>query len=334
MPTLLTIFAVVLSFIVTFFALPYWIKRAEERELVGTDLHKPDKRKVAELGGLVVVLGIIIGILFYIAVHVFIFNTVHRIPVVLAALTSILIATVVGLVDDILGWKIGLRQYQKPILSILIALPIMVINAGVSTVSIPFFREVDFGLAYPLFLVPLGIIGASNGFNMIAGMNGLEAGMGLIITAVLGIIAWNAGATPAALIAACTFTSIFAFLYYNKNPARVFPGNTFTYTVGTAIAIIAIIGNMEKFALAVFIPYFIELFLKWRGRFQKESFAKMLNGNLVNRYLKWYSLNHFAVSAAKKLFGTATEQKAVLLILGMETVIGLITIIAYFMSAA
>ena len=93
-------------------------------------------------------------------------------------------------------------------------------------------------------------------------------------------------------------------------------------------------GNMEKFALAVFIPYFIEFFLKWRGRFQKESFAKMLNGNLVNRYPKWYSLNHAAISITRKVFGTATELKAVLLILGMETAIGIATLIAYFLSTA
>jgi len=36
---------------------------------------------------------------------------------------------------------------------------------------------VDWGIFYPLAIIPIGIVGAANAYNMLAGYNGLEAGM-------------------------------------------------------------------------------------------------------------------------------------------------------------
>jgi UDP-N-acetylglucosamine--dolichyl-phosphate N-acetylglucosaminephosphotransferase len=50
------------------------------------------------------------------------------------------------MMDDMLGWKRGLRQWQKPIFTFFAALPIMVINAGQSTMNLPLIGSVDFGI--------------------------------------------------------------------------------------------------------------------------------------------------------------------------------------------
>ena len=42
---------IILGFIVTLFVIPYWIKRSREAGLVGKDIHKLDKKEVAEGGG-------------------------------------------------------------------------------------------------------------------------------------------------------------------------------------------------------------------------------------------------------------------------------------------
>jgi len=330
MPTIYAITAVLVSFFTTLFVLPYWIKRARDHNLVGVDMHKLDKRPVSELGGLVTIFSAVVGILFAVAMYVFFYIGVEIISL-LAASLSILIALIIGLVDDILGWKLGLRQYQKAVISLLIALPMIVVNAGVRFINIPFNGIVDFGKFYPLFLVPLGIIGSSNAFNMIAGFNGLEAGMGIIILSTLGYIAWVAGSNNAALIASCIVASLIAFFMFNKRPAIVFPGDTLTYSVGASIGVIAITGNVEKFALIMFIPYFIELLLKLRGRFQKESFGKLLSdGTLTNRYDKWYSLTHVAISLQRRLKGKATEDGVVLMILGCEAILAVVTVFYFF----
>ncbi|MBU4373171.1 MAG: hypothetical protein KKD69_00910 [Euryarchaeota archaeon] len=86
-----------------------------------------------------------------------------------ATVASILIATIIGMIDDMLGWRTGIRQSKKVLLTFLIPVPLMVINAGQNTMAFPFLGTIDIGLLYPLLIVPVGIIGASNAFNMLAG---------------------------------------------------------------------------------------------------------------------------------------------------------------------
>ena len=65
MDPLLT-FTIAIAFLVTFFVLPKWIARAKTEKMVGKDMHKLDKREVAEGGGITVLMGLSMGILFYI----------------------------------------------------------------------------------------------------------------------------------------------------------------------------------------------------------------------------------------------------------------------------
>ncbi len=312
MPALLTYANIALSFFATLLVLPYWIRRAREHGFVGTDMQKLDKPKVAEMGGICAVLGIIVGLLTYVGLQVFIYHSFNPVLFQLAATTSVLIACMIGLIDNLLGWKIGLRQYQKVLLTLLIPIPLMVVNAGEHIMTLPLVGNIDFGIIYPLLIIPLGIIGASNAFNMLAGMNGLEAGQGMLILGTLGYIAWGTGHSPAALIAACAVAALLAFWLFNRYPARVFPGDPLTYSVGTIIAIVAILGNMEKFALILFIPYFVEFVLKLRGDFKKESFARVRHdGALENQHAQWYSLTHVAVSFLRRVKGSAYEQQVV-----------------------
>lgn len=318
MPSLLTVSSLAISFIVTLMITPYWIRRAKTHGLVGGDMHKPG-RKIAELGGLAVICGFLAGLLYYVAIDVFIYGNASYARYIFAGISSVLIATIIGLTDDILGWKIGLRQYQKVILTIAIVFPMMVINSGHSIITIPLFGRYDVGLLFPLLFVPLGIIGASNGFNMIAGYNGLETGMGIIMLSTLGYLSWLNKMGWVAVIAFCMVAALLAFLIFNIYPASVFPGDTMTYSVGALIAIVAILGNIEKFALVLFIPYFIECALKARGSMQKESFGRVMSeGTLARPYSRYYGIEHIAIDVAKKIKGRAYEYDVVILIWGLE----------------
>lgn len=333
MPTLLTFSAVFVSFLITFLILPYWVKRAGYAKLVGKDMHKPDHPPVAELGGLCVVAGFLIALLFFVATKVFIYNYQENLLYLFATMTAILIATMIGFVDDILGWKIGLRARYKIALTFFISLPIAVINIGQSTMNIPVVGVVNFGIFYPLFLVPIAIIGASNGFNMIGGYNGLEARQGIIILLVLTIITYISGNTYLSLMGSCMIAAILAFSFYNSYPAKVFPGDTFTYPVGALIAILAVLGNVEKYALILFIPYFIELVLKMRGNLLKESFALVKeDGTLENKYEKWYGIEHVAVDVLKKWRGKATEQNVVWVVFAFQFFFAVCSLILYIIS--
>jgi UDP-N-acetylglucosamine--dolichyl-phosphate N-acetylglucosaminephosphotransferase len=150
-----------------------------------------------------------------------------------------------------------------------------VLDAGHHTMTLPIFGPVNFGLAYPLIIIPVAIVGAANGFNMLAGLNGLEAGMGAIILGLMGYVSFVTGNPLISLIAFSAVAALLAFLVFNKYPAKIFPGNSLTYGIGALIAILAILGDMERIAAFLFIPYFAELLLKARYRFKLESTANV-----------------------------------------------------------
>lgn len=319
------------SFLVTILCTPYWIRRARRAELVGRDMHKLDRRFVAEIGGVPVLVGFLAGAFTYTAIVTFTLHMPDENYRTFAMLTTVLIASMIGLIDDILGWKIGLRQWQKPVLTLFAALPMVVVNAGSSEIGVP-WGTVELSYVYLLFVVPVGIIGATNGFNMIGGYNGLEAGMGALILTTLGLISYLGGKTWITILAFCMVTAILAFLLFNWYPARIFPGNMFTYFTGALIACIAVFGNSEKIALVLFIPYFFELLLKARGLMQKESFAKLLpDGSLDKPYEKWYGIEHIALSLLKMIRGKVYEKDIVILLLCCELVLCLFAgAIVYF----
>jgi len=47
---------ILVSFFITFYLMPYWIKKARNAGLVGKDMNKPTKEYVAECGGVIVVI--------------------------------------------------------------------------------------------------------------------------------------------------------------------------------------------------------------------------------------------------------------------------------------
>jgi UDP-N-acetylglucosamine--dolichyl-phosphate N-acetylglucosaminephosphotransferase len=328
---LLTCFAA--SFLTTLVLTPMWIRAALKANLKGKDMNKYGHPEVAEFGGVTVVAGFMAGVLAYIGLSTFYFHQDAHLIHILAALSTILSISIVGLLDDLLGWKAGfLKKWEKPLLTLPAALPMMVVNAGQSSMNLPLLGSVDFGILYPLLIVPIGIVGAANGFNMLAGYNGLEAGMGAIILTAMGYIAWRSGSSWVTMLAFCAVFALLAFLVYNWYPAKVFPGDTLTYSVGALIACVAILGNMEKIALILFIPYFLDFLLPLRARFQTEAFAKVNpDGSLEMPYGKdyrgIYDTTHLALYILKKLERRVYERDVVAMILLSEALLGILSIL-------
>jgi len=321
------------SFFITFLIIPFWIRKARYAKLFGHDMHKKAHPQVPELGGICVILGFIVSLLFYIATRIFVHNTAENLLYIFATIIAVLIAAGIGFVDDILGWKIGLRARYKIGLTLFIALPIMVINVGHAEMAVLFFGIVNFGILYPLLVIPVAIAGASNGFNMIAGYNGLEAGQGIIILTTLAIITYTTGNTYIALMGAAMVMALAAFYIFNKYPAKLFPGDTLTYPVGALIAIMAILGDVEKYALIIFIPYFFELLFKLRGNLEKESFAKVAeDGTLLGPHEKWYGIEHVAISFLRNIKGKATEKGVVYTIFSVQILCSLVSLGLFYLS--
>lgn len=298
----LLIILISISFFVTFFTLPYWISGAHRRGLEGIDKHKNNKKKIAESGGIAVLVGTCAGILLYIATNTFLFDNQENLIYIFAILSVLLISTIVGLIDDLFGWKKGLGKKTRIFLILFAAIPLIVINAGESTMALPLLGIVNFGLFYPLFIIPLGVVGATITYNFLAGYNGLESSQGILILSALALVTYLTGNRWLSVIALFMVASLFAFYLFNRYPAKVFPGDVLTYSIGSMIALIAILGNIEKIAVFFFIPYIMETVLKSRGKLVKESFAKVKeDGSLEMPYEKIYGLEHLAIYLLKKI---------------------------------
>ena len=297
-------FCAILAFIATYLATPWLIRYLMKIDLVVKDMNKENMPLVPISGGLAVLVGFITGTMSFIFLRTFfpdatasIISEPINLMYLFAALTSIFIITLVGFLDDLVIEKSkdrskGLRQWQKPLVTLTAAVPLMVVNAGHEAISIPFFGVQHLGILYPLLLIPIGVMGAANMVNMLGGLNGLESGLGLVYLTSLGLFAFVNGSYLASLIALMTLVPLLAFFLYNKYPAKIFPGDSLTYLLGGVIAVIAVVGNIERSALIVSIPFFIEFFLKLRSRFKAQSFGYYENGIIKSKYDRIYSLTH------------------------------------------
>jgi len=324
--------SVLLSFVLTLYALPKWIKKCREVGFLWEDMNKIKRVKnVAASGGIIVVIAFVLGVLSYIAIKTFILNGNGENLEIFALLNVILILALVGFVDDVLGWTFrGLSIRFRLFLAFVASIPLIVINAGTDVISIPFLGIVNLGILYPLVFIPIGIAGAATTYNFLAGFNGLETGQGIIIISFLSLVSYLIGSIWLAVIGLCMVSGLLVFYFYNRYPAKVFPGDVLTYSIGALIAGMAILGDYEKIAVFVFIPYIFETVLKLRGHLEKQSFAKVNEDKSLDiPYGKIYGLTHLSVLILKKFKNKVYERDVVRLIFGFQIFICLLAIIIF-----
>jgi len=302
--------SMIMAVATTFLITPYFIRFLRGAGIVGFDLQKKNRPKLATSGGICVAFGVLAGLLTYIGFQTFIFGLEKWLFPLLAVTSSILIVMFVGFLDDLnvklnaentkegRDIRVGLPQWLKPLLTLPAAIPLMAINAGKSTMAIPLVGPVDFGILYPLLLIPLGIVGASNAVNMLAGFNGLEAGMGIVYCLGLGIFALVNNITEGTVIFLVTSATLIGFIWYSWYPAKILPGDSLTYLLGSIVASGVIVGNMERSGLIVMLPFIIEFFLKLRVKFKASCLGKIReDGRLDPPYgKKVYSWAHLIMN--------------------------------------
>jgi UDP-N-acetylglucosamine--dolichyl-phosphate N-acetylglucosaminephosphotransferase len=321
-PLLVAIIAVLLI-------MPPFIKRMHEQGFLGKDMNKFSKPLTAELGGVVVFLGFALGVFsaIFIATYLQLFNI--ELNLLLAGFCTVSMICFIGVIDDIIGWKKGIRQWQHALFPIIAALPLMGIQAGETTMNLPIFGEVNFGIFYALMIIPLGVTGASNAFNMLAGFNGLEAGQGIILTATLTIIALLSGQTTAAILGITMIGALIAFLRFNWFPAKIFGGDSLTLMVGANLAVMSIIGNMETFGVLIIGLFFVEFIIKAKHKFQSECFGIPNKKGLLSANPNGGSITQLILRFGK---GRFTETRVVLIILGTQTIICLVALSYFYLK--
>lgn len=196
-----------------------------------------------------------------------------------------------GFADDVLDipWRV------KLVLPTLASLPLLIAYSGGTGVVVPkpvratlnFLLEktnltsisllqhvsvpsyVELGPLYKVYMILL-VIFCANSINILAGVNGLEAGQTFVIAcAVLFHNLHELGGYSATVqsIADGHLFSVYlmlpliattlALLYFNWYPSQVFVGDTFTYFAGMTLAVAGILGHFSETLLVFFIPQII-----------------------------------------------------------------------------
>ncbi|MEM4217965.1 MAG: hypothetical protein QXZ09_08060, partial [Candidatus Methanomethylicaceae archaeon] len=101
-----------IAFALTYWLTLKWIRVAKKANIVGKDLNKPGTPPVPEMGGIPLMGGIIGGSLYYVALNTFLLHQPFYNIYVLGGMATALIIFIMGMIDDMLGWKIGLSKLQ------------------------------------------------------------------------------------------------------------------------------------------------------------------------------------------------------------------------------
>jgi UDP-N-acetylglucosamine--dolichyl-phosphate N-acetylglucosaminephosphotransferase len=140
--------------------------------------------------------------------------------------------------------------------------------------------------------------------------------MGVVLHFSLGVFALMSNRLAAAALALVFATVLVSFLRYNWYPGKVFPGDL-NYTIGAVAACVAVLGNMEKFAILCFTPWVIEAVLKALSGFKAETFGVLQeDGTVKPREPKIRSLTHIVMRT-----GRFTEKQVTTILIGLEVAI-------------
>ncbi|NXC37528.1 GPT acetylglucosaminephosphotransferase, partial [Penelope pileata] len=273
LPLLINVGGSLLGLAATLTLIPAFRERFLAARLFGEDLNKAARRPVPEAQG------VISGAVFLIILFCFIPVPFLRCFVegqcaafphdelveLIGALLAICCMVFLGFADDVLN----LRWRHKLLLPAMASLPLLMVyftNFGNTTIVVPKpFRAVlgmhlDLGILYYVYMGMLAVF-CTNAINILAGINGIEAGQSLVIAA--SIITFNLvelnGDYRDDHIFSLYFMIPFFFttlglFYHNWYPSQVFVGDTFCYFAGMTFAVVGILGHFSKTMLLFFIP--------------------------------------------------------------------------------
>jgi UDP-GlcNAc:undecaprenyl-phosphate GlcNAc-1-phosphate transferase len=217
------------SFIITFLAIPIILQVAEKKNLYDI----PDERKVhtnpvASLGGVGIFAGFLLACLLSIQGYL---N-----PEFQYFFAAALVIFFLGLKDDLM-----ILSASKKFIGQIIAASILIHLGGIRFDSMHGLFGVEgvsegFGLA----LSYLTIIVVINSFNLIDGVDGLAASLGILSMFVFGIYFFTINQQAYALLSFSMAGSLMAFMIFNHQPARIFMGDSGSLMIGLINSILVI----------------------------------------------------------------------------------------------
>ena len=204
------------------------------------------------LGGVAIYLSFLIGIAVALLANRR-FPELVSAPVLRTLLTILIPGTLIfllGIYDDI--HPVG--PYFK--FSVQAVAAIILFVGGLKILNVPvLFGTRHFGWALGLPITILWVIGITNAFNLLDGLDGLAAGSALFSTLVVFVVAVFHGSSLVSLLSIALAGAILGFLKFNFNPATIFLGDCGSLFIGFMLSALALEGAQKApTAIAVAIP--------------------------------------------------------------------------------
>lgn len=216
-------FSAIVAGVLALYLAPVVIRAAHRYGIVDRPSHalKAQKEPVPYLGGLVVFLSFLIALSL----------TFPFRQEVLAILLMAALVVAVGLIDDL-----GTLTPRDKLLGQLIA-AIVCVKAGVKIdiALLPF--PVDEALSV------LWLVTCMNAFNILDVSDGLATSAAIVGTIGAGVVAVLNGAAMILALAAALLGACLGFLWFNRQPARIYLGDTGALLLGALIGALAMEGR-------------------------------------------------------------------------------------------
>ncbi len=232
-----------------------WKKSAGKKALDGSaarvfnDLHREHETRAPRMGGIVIWASVFLTVALFRAVSIvidspaayaldFLSRSQTWIP-----LATLLIGSLVGLVDDLLmireggeGLRLRLRLIVVIVLSSYVGWWFYA-KLGMTAINIPLFGVLTLGTGIiPLFILVSLALYAS---GVIDGIDGLSGGVFASIFTAYAVIAYAQNQGDLAALCATIAGALLAFLWFNVPPARFYMSDTGTMGLTLALAAIA-----------------------------------------------------------------------------------------------
>ncbi|MBR5871961.1 MAG: undecaprenyl/decaprenyl-phosphate alpha-N-acetylglucosaminyl 1-phosphate transferase [Clostridia bacterium] len=292
---------------------------------VPRDNRRMHKKPMPLLGGLSIFLGFTISGLLFCDIT----------PAITAAWLGGLLIIMIGILDD----KYSLNAWVK-LLGQIAAAVIAVCLGGIQIDHINLFGHyIHFGF----FAIPITIfwiVGMTNAINLIDGLDGLACGVSAIASMSLLIVTLMHAELEIAMLTAILTGACIGFLPFNKNPAKIFMGDTGALFLGYMLSVLSTVGVFKTTAVVSFLipviifgyPLFDTAFAFARRILQGRSPFSADRGHLHHRIIDMgfnvkqsVSILYCICSVLGILAIMLTEQRAIasLVILIIALVIGL-----------
>ena len=214
---------------------------------VPKDNRRMHKVPIPRMGGLAIFLAFLLSVL--------VFADIDR--QMQGILLGSIMIVILGVLDDIMALK------ALPKLFVQIAAAGVAVWHGctIQFVSNPnVFSEATYlnlgWLSIPITV--LWIVGITNAVNLIDGLDGLACGVSTISAISMLVIALLVSESDVALVMAALVGACLGFMPYNKNPAKMFMGDTGSTFLGYILATISIQGLFKYYAIVSFaVPFLI-----------------------------------------------------------------------------